>query len=70
MEVFAMKRLYAILAIVVALGLNFAMAAPTCTIWNPQPDGSYWRMCVDDNGKTYCEQSVNNKITRISCKAS
>ena len=42
--------------IVAALSLlsTAALAADSCT-WAPQPDGSNWGTCVDDNGKMYCQ---------------
>jgi hypothetical protein len=43
-------------------------AAPSCTPWTLQTDGSYWRTCVDDQGKQYCEQSKDGKVSRVSCK--
>jgi hypothetical protein len=45
-----------------------ATAAPTCTDWMWQPSGGYyWRTCVDDNGRQYCERMYNNYITRVAC---
>jgi hypothetical protein len=45
-----------------------ALAAPSCTGWMKQPDGSYWRTCVDDKGRQYCEQSKNGRVSRVSCR--
>jgi hypothetical protein len=47
---------------------TIALAAPSCTGWMKQPDGSYWRTCVDDKGRQYCEQSKNGHISRVRCK--
>ena len=44
-----------------------AVAAPQCTDWLQQSDGSFWRTCVDDNGRQYCERMYNNYITRVAC---
>ncbi|HVL29722.1 MAG TPA: hypothetical protein VM326_03275 [Sphingomicrobium sp.] len=44
-----------------------APAAPSCTNWMLQSDGSYWRTCVDDQGRQYCERMYNNYITRVAC---
>lgn len=45
-----------------------AYAAPSCTDWVRQSDGSYFRTCVDDNGKQYCEELKDRSISRVSCK--
>lgn len=58
------------LATIALMLLSFsapAMAAPSCTNWMPQPDGSEWRTCVDDQGRQYCERKYNGYITRIAC---
>lgn len=45
-----------------------ASAAPSCTGWMKQNDGTHWRTCVGDNGKQYCEQAAKNgKISRVKC---
>ena len=31
-----------------------AALADNCT-WAPQPDGTNWGTCVDDNGRMYCQ---------------
>jgi hypothetical protein len=65
-----MKRFYEIAIVVSAafvLALNVAMAVDSCQDWVKQTDGSYWRTCVDDKGRQYCQTSVNNKVTTVSC---
>lgn len=49
------------------LAFNVAMAADSCSTWMKQADGSYWRTCVDNNGRQYCQVSVNNVITNVNC---
>lgn len=49
----------AILAAMLALCGAPAYAEPSCTNWMLQSDGSYFRTCVDDQGKQYCESSKN-----------
>lgn len=66
-----MKRFHVIPAVVFAvlsLSLNVAMAADSCSDWVKQSDGSYWRTCVDDKGQQYCQASVNNRVTKVSCR--
>ena len=46
-----------------------AIAEPSCTDWLLQTDGSYFRTCVGDDGKQYCETTVDKKtISKTSCK--
>lgn len=65
MKRFCQMALVAAAAFVLAL--NVAMAVDSCSTWMKQPDGSYWRTCVDDKGRQYCQVSVNNKVTTVSC---
>jgi len=52
-----------------SLGTPLAFAEPdSCSNWLRQNDGSYWRMCVDSQGRTYCEVSQNGTITRVACR--
>lgn len=46
-----------------------ALSEPSCTNWMKQSDGTYWRECVDDDGKTYCEEKKGEKgiAYRVSC---
>lgn len=45
-----------------------ASPTPSCSNWLKQNDGSYWRECVGDDGRQYCEVSQNGRISRVSCK--
>jgi hypothetical protein len=65
MKRFCQMALVAVAAFVLAL--NVAMAVDSCSTWMKQADGSYWRTCVDDKGRQYCQVSVNNIITTVSC---
>ena len=60
------------LRVVVAAVLSFtagmALAAPSCTNWMRQEDGSQWRTCVDDKGQQYCESAKDGSVSRVSCK--
>lgn len=58
----------AIVAALLSTSVTVAYAAPSCSNWMRQSDGSSWRICVGDNGRQYCEQSKNGHISRISCK--
>jgi hypothetical protein len=65
-----MKKV-ALLALVAAslFGIGaMALAAPSCTGWMKQNDGSYWRTCVDDKGRQYCQRSYRNHVSNVSCR--
>lgn len=57
-----------ILLLAMLLIVSAASAAPSCTNWMPQGDGTSVRVCVADNGETYCEQLKGRSITRIKCR--
>lgn len=40
---------------------------PSCGPWISQTNGTYWRMCVDDQNQQYCEARSGRTIQRISC---
>lgn len=58
----------AVLAISMLLGV-FAFAVPSCSVWLKQTDGTWWRTCVGDDGRQYCESSDGKTVTRVSCNA-
>ncbi len=58
----------AIIAAMLTLTGTLAYAAPSCTDWMLQSDGSYFRTCVDDQGRQYCESSSNGHVSRVSCR--
>ncbi len=63
-----MKRALATVMMAGIIGLTAAAAAaPECTGWMKQEDGTEWRTCVGDDGKQYCEQRKDNVITRVDC---
>lgn len=43
-----------------------AQAEPKCDCWR-QTDGSTYCLCVDDEGKTYCESCKVGICTRVKC---
>ena len=51
-----------------ALMGTVALAAPSCTGWMKQADGSYWRTCVDDRGRQYCQRMWKGHISRVACR--
>jgi hypothetical protein len=66
-----MKRLSCLVvcvAFLLSIIATLALAAPSCTGWMKQNDGSYWRTCVDDKGRQYCESSKNGRVSRVSCR--
>lgn len=64
-----MKPTYLVmLAMVLGATSELSIGAPNCTDWMLQPNGRYFRTCVGDDGKQYCEQTVDKKtISRVSC---
>lgn len=60
-------KLFLWIVCVVSLFTSSALAVPSCTDWMKQNDGSYFRTCVDDSGKQYCESSYKGHISRVSC---
>ena len=58
----------AIMAALLCASVTMTYAAPSCSNWMRQSDGSSWRICVGDDGRQYCEQSKNGRISRISCR--
>jgi hypothetical protein len=49
---------------------SMAFAEPSCSVWMKQSDGSYWRTCVGDDGRQYCESATDahgSNATRVSC---
>ncbi len=61
------KLLLSLVALALVASATAALAVPSCTDWMKQPNGTSWRTCVDDNGKQYCEESKNGKVTRVKC---
>jgi hypothetical protein len=60
-----------VLAFCSLLVSNSATSAPSCSTWLWQPaTQTYWRECVDDHGRTYCQQADKNgrNVTTISCR--
>ncbi len=39
----------------------------SCGPWMPQTNGTYWRMCVDQQNQQYCEARSGQAIQRITC---
>ena len=69
-----MKKLLLAVLLVLSFGLVVVLAvrspvaaAPSCTAWMKQPDGSEWRTCVDDKGKQYCQSNKNGHISKVDC---
>ncbi len=62
------RRFWLVVAAAVLSGnAPTASAAPSCTNWMRQPDGSSWRTCVDDKGRQYCQQSKKGHVSRVKC---
>lgn len=47
-----------------------ALAAPVCGYWQYENSTTEFRVCVDDNGRQYCERRTNkddSTIRTVSC---
>jgi hypothetical protein len=47
-----------------------AKAAPSCSTWMWQQDGSYWQQCVNDDGSRHCYKATDasgSGAYEISC---
>ncbi len=51
----------------VVFGVTTLTLAEASCVDAPQPDGSIWRTCVDDNGRMYCESCRDKVCSRVSC---
>jgi hypothetical protein len=65
---FALFLVVSVCFVAIAFNSTIVSAVPSCTNWMIQTDGSYWRTCVGDDGKQYCEQSKNGTVSRVACK--
>lgn len=43
------------------------VAEPSCSNWLQQPDGSNFRLCVDNSGRHYCESEKGGSVSRVGC---
>lgn len=58
-----------VLAVVLSVPGSAALAA-SCSIWNWQSDGVYWRTCVNDDGSQQCYQATDGSSSNareVSC---
>lgn len=63
----AIRRAVAAFVLMVAPGV----AAPSCTPWMDQGDGTSWRSCVNDDGTTHCYRISNKPGSteyEVACK--
>jgi len=44
------------------------LSEDSCGPWERQSNGCYFRLCVDSNGKTYCEECCGKRCSRVDCK--
>ena len=54
---------------VLAMPSSTVLAA-SCSIWNWQSEGVYWRTCVNDDGSQQCYQATDANganATEVSC---
>ena len=68
------KRIIAVACIVPLLAasgvvptVTVAVAAPSCTEWMDQGDGTSWKECVNDDGTQVCYR-INNTPGSVSRK--
>jgi uncharacterized membrane protein len=57
----------ALLAAAISVPASMALAAPSCSNWLQQTDKSYWRLCVGDDGKNFCEYCPANHRSYADC---
>jgi hypothetical protein len=61
-----------ILPLAFAFGSAFSVtviAAPSCTNWEKQSDGTYWQECVNDDGTVHCYQrDANGGTSEVQCR--
>ena len=53
-------------AIALCLWTSAVSADPACTSIQ-QPDDSIYKVCVGDDGKTYCQTCVHNVCSTVQC---
>ena len=66
------KRIIAIACIASLMAANsvaptIAVAAPSCTDWMDQGDGTSWKECVNDDGTQVCYR-INNAPGSVAYK--
>lgn len=64
-----MKRLTAVSLALLWTPIPGALADPSCIDWERQPNGCKQRVCVGDDGKSYCEELCPSDKTprKIDC---
>lgn len=64
-------RLLGLVAVLVnGIGATSAMAAPSCTDWMDQGDGTSWTECVNDDGSQHCyviNNAPGSTAREVSC---
>lgn len=61
---------FVVVSFAVAAGPTAAIAAPSCTDWMDQGDGTSWKECVNDDGTQHCYKISNAKGStayEVSC---
>ena len=61
-----MRRLI-VLAFAMFIIPGTSAAAASCGPWIPQTNGTAWRICVDDQGRQFCQVQRNGGIKQIRC---
>jgi len=59
-----------LLAAVLSTFSSVSMAESSCSTWNWQSDGVYWRTCVNDAGSQQCFQATDDSgsnAREVSC---
>lgn len=52
------------------IGATSAMAAPSCTAWMDQGNGTSWAECVNDDGSQHCyviNNAPGSTASEVSC---
>ena len=65
-------RLLALGLLALSMSVSAAMAAPSCGMWNWQTDGSYFQVCVNDDGSQHCYKATDSNganAYEVSCSS-
>ncbi len=66
------SRALAFIPFAVVFSSTVAVAAPNCGQWNWQVDGTYFQICVNDDGSRHCYKatdSYGSNAKEVSCSS-
>ncbi len=65
-----LRAIFIFAALALTLFSAAVHAAPSCTAWMWQQDGTYWQQCVNDDGSRHCYRASDangSGAVEISC---